>query len=180
MLKPRDLRIGGKLVHVCTQVRHCDRPAEVFRLLLEELRRDHRRLGIFFSALAVMLQIPGGAEHEYAVLADLDTEELLRECDDRTALDILAVCLDRLGGKHVMRQIPRGREHEPRPLPEALQARVDGLDRKALLNVAAECIDGLMVYPEMEVVDEEEQALGEPDEEDRNRRRWWARLWPGR
>ncbi len=49
-----------------------------------------------------------------------------------------------------------------------------------LLNVAAECIDGLMVYPEMEVVDEEEQAMGEPDEEYRNRRRWWARLWPGR
>ncbi len=107
--------------------------------------QEHACNNVYFRAVALMLQLPGGARYEYAKA--LDTLDDLRGFDRGTVLDLLAAALDRLNAVELIEQV-RGREpHERRALPDKLAERLAARDHNGLLNVVAECLDELIVRP---------------------------------
>ena len=96
MLEDRNAWDGEELVAFFPRVRACGTATGAFQFWMAETARDHLRLGVFFRALAVMLQVPGAAEYDYAEAQD-DFEHKLWETDREEMLDVLAECLKQLG-----------------------------------------------------------------------------------
>ena len=130
-----------------------------------EVARDYLRLGVFFRAVGIMLQVPGAARYAW-VDDDNETWDLIKETDDNALINVLAECFDRLGGKQLIEQVPGG-DYNEEELPEEW---TDLLNKQAgvkngLLNVVAECLDALVVRPGMVEIN---AAVEQP---------WWLR-WP--
>lgn len=161
------IRDGDELHLLTMLVRDASRLPLVFEWWMAELARDHLRLGVYFRAVAIMLQVPGAAA--YGNVADRDFGEtvasLVAHATGPELLDALTECLDRLGVKHLMQQIPGGADREPYVLDEDWRAL---LDRQAqvkhgLLNIVAECLDALIVRPGTEEIDQADEP------------HWWQR-----
>ncbi len=77
MLQRGTIEDGDKLLSLDTDVRGSDRLPMVFQMWTAELARDVLRLGVYFSALGVMLQVPGAAEYEWVCDDDYEDPTLL-------------------------------------------------------------------------------------------------------
>ncbi len=184
MLEPVNWWEGGRRFHADSRIRHTDRLCGVFAVRMRQLEAVHRWLAGFLQAAAIMLQLPGGADYE----CDEDEDEcedkldeaardLIWQADQDTLLSILAECFERLGAAEtLMRQVPGGLDYERCKLPVEFRLTLAGQDRNGVLNVVAECLDQLLVIPEL---DEEGKGFYDCPEPPRRRRRsWWRALWP--
>ena len=89
----------------------CSSPiTKMFQIWMAELSRDMLRLGVYFRALGIMLQVPGAPDFEWSFDSDgeneFDTDALIRSADEDTVSTVLEEALDRLGVKHLMAQLP--------------------------------------------------------------------------
>jgi hypothetical protein len=138
----------------------------VFQFWAAELSRDVLRLGVYFRAVAIMLQIPGAAEYEWARDEQKpDTCELVAASDDNTLHNVLGECLKRLDAEQLTEQLPIPKYRREK-LSADWRAMLDRREEVAngLLSVAAECLDRLIVEPGMREIDTD----GEPY--------WWQRF----
>ena len=166
------IRDGDKLLPLVMNLSGSEPPPMVFQFWMAELARDMLRLGIYFRTVGIMLQIPGGAEYEW-VGDDEDDEndaatwELVRATDQNALLNVLAECLDRLGVKGLMEQVPAP-DYEPEALSDEWEALLDkrAKVKNGLLTVVAECLDTLAVRPGMAEIDQADEP------------HWWQRWRP--
>ncbi len=142
-MEEMDLRDAEGLFHVGLSVRGTDRLLRALQFWMVQFTREQQTLAVYFRAVALMLQLPGGARYEYAKA--LDALDDLRGVDRGTVLDLLAAALERLQAAELIRQVPGGRAHERRALSEELAGMLAARDRNGLLNVVAECLDYLIV-----------------------------------
>ncbi len=176
MLKSHAFESDGREDRLFTHVRETEDLPAVLQFWMAHVARDILRLGVFFRAAALMCRIPGGAHYRYVAHDDVDDElpdddedprHWIGRADRDTAFSVLAECLRRLGAAGVMKQIPGGDKYEQVELSAEWS---EYLDRRAenehgLLNVVAECLDELIVRPEMEEIDVEPQST------------WWQHWW---
>jgi hypothetical protein len=143
----------------------------VFQFWAAELARDVLRLGVYFHAAAIFLQIPGASAFElvrddlYEEEQDIDYEGMIGTRNKHTLLDVLARCLDRLGAKSLMAQLTAERHIRGELPPEWTVV----LERRAkiengLLSVVADCLDALIVRPGMEEIEQADEP------------HWWHRF----
>lgn len=171
MLQRGTIKDGDKLLSLCTDVRGSDRLPMVFQMWMAELARDLLRLGVYFHAAGIMLQMPGAGEYEWVADHDLDdrTHEHVSESGEDELLDVLAECLKRLGAPaELLRQVPGGADRERQDVSEEWKQFLDerGVVKNGLLNVVGECLDELVVRPGMDEIDEQPAP------------RWWDRWRP--
>ena len=139
-------REGGEIVSVTTRVRFSRCLPSAFRLHREESQRDRRRMAAYFRAVAVMLQVPGGEAYAFRETRDR-MDAVIETADAATVRALLRACLGRLGAEELMAQMPGGRAAERRRLPARLTRMLERRGPADLLNVAAECLDELIVRP---------------------------------
>ena len=159
------IRDGEKLFPLHLLVRGSEPLPMVFQLWMAEVARDHLRLGVYFRAVGIMLQVPGAPEYAW-VDDDSETWDLIKETDENALLNVLAECFARLGVKQLIEQVP-GPDYDEEELPEEwtdLLNKLAGV-KNGLLNVVAECLDALVVGPGMAEIN---GAVEQP---------WWLR-WP--
>lgn len=166
------MRYGRRIVPFHTEVSGSEPLPMIFSLWMAEVARDHLRLGVYFRAVGIMLQIPGAAKYQF-VVDDGEAWDLIRKTDRNALFNVLAECLDRLGAKELIEQVPgAGDELAGDDPPRRLSRRWKKfLDRRArvrhgLLNVVAECLDALVVRPGIAEI----EAAGEQP--------WWHRWRP--
>lgn len=170
---------GARNVRVYELVRFSDHLPGMFAFLMGELEEEHRRLRVYFQALLIVLQLPGGDEYEYEGLLD-GLEERIAACDRNTLFNVLRRCINQLvarersirihelGGRagkisrKIIEQVPGGEDYRVEAPPAALRGRIDQLDGNGLLNVVAECLDRLMIHPLLG----EDKSESKADEED--------------
>ena len=158
MLKPLIRQEGEESLEFASLVQYCDRLPEVFRVRMEQLEEIHRWLGSFFEATAIMLQIPGAAE--YAWLGDVEDNatDFIWDADRDMLLSILAETFEHLDAGPLIDQVPGADAYRPCKPPVKLQRVLGERDRNGVMNIAAECLDRLMVIPDLP---EEERSLHE-------------------
>jgi hypothetical protein len=108
-------------------------------------------LAAYFRAVGILLQIPGAAE--YRRIEDESDEELwnlIWNPDPTSTLNVLAATLQRLDAEQLLGQLPGGDGFKPRPLPVEARVRLAERDRMGLLNVVADCLDRLLIVPNIE------------------------------
>jgi hypothetical protein len=166
VLKDGQFKDGDKLVAVTLDVAGSYRLPMVFQYWMAEVARDHLRLGVYFGAMAIMLQIPGAAGYEWVADDDLGDAAytLTRASDRNTLLNVLAVCLERLRAKELIEQVPAGDYYEEE-LPRKWKSLLNKLGKmeNGLLTVVAQCLDALVVEPGLAEI---EKAAEQP---------WWHR-----
>ena len=176
MLESHAFESDGRENRLFTRLRETEDLPTVLQFWMAHVARDLLRLGVFFRAAALMCQIPGGARYRYVPHDDVDDDlpnddedprHWVGRADRDTAFSVLAECLRRLGAAGVMKQVPGGEDYEQVELSAEWN---EYLDRRAerkhgLLNVVAECLDELIVRPEMDEIDVEPQST------------WWQRWW---
>ncbi len=176
MLEPIIWHEDGEVRQVDQLVQFSDRLPNVFRQRMEQLEAVHRWLAGYFHAVAILLQIPGAAEYRCTDDERTDFWDFIWTHDTDVPLTLLAETLDRLDAADLITQVPGGDDYHPRKLPDEVHLRLAMLDRNELLNVVAECLDRLLVVPELEVEAElygiegmgGMGGMGAPP-----RRRWW-------
>ena len=164
--KDLHIRTGEKLYPLHMYVSGSEPLAMVFQFWMGEAARDLLRLGVYFRAVGIMLQIPGAATYEYPS-DEPDTLGLIEKTRPNMLLNVLVECLDRLGVKELMEQVPAPDYYEEQ-LPEAWKTMLDEREKigNGLLQVVAECLDELVVGRGMtEIVEADEP-------------RWWHRWHP--
>jgi hypothetical protein len=171
MLQSGVIDDAGKLLSLGTDVRGSERMPLVFQFWTAELARDVLRLGVYFSALGVMLQVPGAAEYEWVSDDELDdrTHDRVRESAADELLDVLAECLQRVGAPaELLRQVPGAADREPGEISAEWKQFLNerGVQKNGLLNVVAECLDELIVRPGLTEIDEPPELP------------WWQRWRP--
>ena len=136
----------------------------VFRFWMTEMARDVLRLGVYFHAAAIFLQVPGAADY-HAVLDDeyeekngLCFDTLIDDSRKEILLAALANCLDRLGVKTLMTQVTDERQFAE-SLPREWSALLERREQleNGLLSVVAGCLDALIVTPGMEEIDQDDE-----------------------
>ncbi|MBW8017602.1 MAG: hypothetical protein FVQ82_15595 [Planctomycetes bacterium] len=176
MLESHAYHRDGREGRFFTQVRETEDLPSVLQFWMAHAARDLLRLGVFFRAAALMCQIPGGSRYRYIAHDDHDDDlpdddedprHWIGRADRDTAFSVLADCLRRLGAAGVMKEVPGGEDYEQVELSPEWK---EYLDRRAerkcgLLNVIAECLDELVVGPEMAEIDVEPYPT------------WWQRWW---
>ncbi len=160
------IRVDGKLCPLHMYLSGSEPLAMVFQFWMGEVARDFLRLGVYFRAVGIMLQIPGAAKYEY-VSDDSQAFELIEETKPNMLLNVLLECLDRLGVKELMEQVPAPDYYEEE-LSEAWNTMLDEREKvnNGLLHTVAECLDELVVKPGM-------TEIAGADE-----RHWWHRRHP--
>ena len=144
---------------------------KVFQFWAAETARDALRLGVYFHAAGVFLQIPGAAtfrrihDDDFEEEHGIDYDGLVGDSPRNTLLDVLAKCLDRFNAGFLMGQVTT-EPHVAGVLPNEWAVV---LERRAtiengLLSVVADCLDALIVTPGMEEI----VKADEPH--------WWNRL----
>jgi hypothetical protein len=134
--------------NLCDVVRWTDHLPEVLSLRLRQLDEIHRWLAGYFQVVAIMLQIPGAPDYrcvEYE--SDAHLHPLIWNPDTASTLNVLAAALDRLGVSHLLHQIPGGADSAASALPLKAQLRLAERDHNGLLSVVADCLDRLLVAP---------------------------------
>ncbi len=170
MLEPIIWREDDAVRQVDRLVRFSDRLPTVFRQRMEQLEAVHRWLAGYFQAVAILLQIPGAAEYRWTEDERTDFWDFIWTSDTHLTRTLLATALGNLDAKELICEVPGGEDYRSRRLPHDVHLRLALLDRNELLNVVAECLDRLLVVPELE--DEAElYGIAAPP------RRWW---WPFR
>ena len=146
---------------------------KMFQIWMAELSRDMLRLGVYFRALGIMLQVPGAADYEWFSDADgenqFDTDMLFNSSTENTLFTVLAESLERLGVGPLIEQMPDA-DYEAVELDEEWQEMLDRRERNknGLLSLVADCLDRLIVEPGMaEIVHVPEQP-------------WWNQCVPQR
>ena len=148
MLKPIISREGDQVTQLSDQVRFTDRLTDVFRYRMDQLEAVHRWLAGYFEAVGILLQIPGAADYRHQEYAsDDDLWDLIWNPDAKSTLNVLAATLERLDAGELLRQVPGGEGLKRRPLPVEARVRLAERDRLGLLNVVADCLDRLLVVP---------------------------------
>ena len=120
-----------------------------FQFWMAEIARDMLRLGIYFRAVGIMLQIPGAGEYE-SIGDENETWDLIQTSDRDVVVNALSECLDRLGAAELIKQVSGGAS-VGKQLPRAWKELLDRRQKvkNGLLNVAADCLDELVVKPGM-------------------------------
>ena len=152
----------------------CSMPmTKMLQIWMAELSRDMLRLGVYFRALGIMLQIPGAPDYEWFSDADgenqFETDMLFNASDEDTLFTVLAEALDRLGVGHLMEQMPEA-DYEAVELDDEWQEMLARREKNknGLLSLVADCLDLLIVKPGMaEIVQVPEQP-------------WWNQHVPQR
>ena len=139
-----------------------------FKFWMAEVARDMLRLGVYFDALVVMLQVPGSAAYGWYDDDDDKIPDLLKEWDRETVMDGLAACLDKLGAIHLMKQIPGWDTDERDDPPLEWRHVIDEVseEKNGLLNLIAACLDKLLTVPGMAEIDKAREFP------------WWHRVVP--
>jgi hypothetical protein len=136
----------------CRQINHTvrwtDRLTDACRCRMEQLEKIHKWLPGYVQAVGIMLQIPGAAEYRFAECAgDEHLWDLIWNTDTASTLSVLGAALKRLDAAHLLRQTPGGHDFRPAPLPVKAQVALAERDRNGLLNVVADCLDRILVTP---------------------------------
>ena len=173
LLRPYCLEEDDGFCWAGRRLRECDRLPRVFTARMRQLETIHHWFADFFQAIAIMLQIPGGADFEDNKNEIGETAlELIAKADRHLLLSILAECFERLDAPDgLIHQVPGGRHYKRRRLPTDFRVRLAGQDANGLLNVVAECLDVLMINPHLEA---EARRNDEDDMEPGSR---WQRCW---
>lgn len=158
MLKPVIWQEGEESLEFASLVQYCDRLPEVFRARMEQLEEIHRWLGSFFEAAAIMLQIPGAADYRWFCDAEDGATDFIRDADRDMLLSILAETFEHLDAGPLIDQVPGADSYRRCEPPVKLQRVLAKRDRNGAMNIAAECLDVLMVIPDLP---EEERCLHE-------------------
>ncbi len=162
---------GDDVTRIFKQVRYTDGLPGVFRLRMEQLGKIQRWLAGYFTAVGILLQIPGGAEYCYIKdESDDDLWHLIWNPDSTSTLNVLAAALQRLDADELLGQVPGGEGFKPRTLPVEARVRLAERDRVGLLNVVADCLDRLLVVPNIPG-EAESYGLVPADEPQRKARR---------
>ncbi len=144
-------RGGGEVTWINEQVRFGDRLPDVFRRQMEQLGVIHRWLSGYFRAAGILLQIPGAAAYRWIEdETDDDLWDLIWNPDATSTLNVLAAALERLDAGELLGQVPGGDGFKRRALPVEARVRLAERDRMGLLNVVADCLDRLLVVPNIE------------------------------
>lgn len=144
---------------------------KMFQMWMAELSRDMLRLGVYFRALGIMLQIPGAPDYEWFSDADgedqFETDMLFGSSNENTLSTVLAKSLERLGAGHLMEQMPDA-DYDAVELSDEWEAMLDRRERNknGLLSLVADCLDLLIVEPGMAEI----ERAGEVS--------WWHRFVP--
>ena len=161
-------RDGDEIYSLHLGVRASFPLTSIFKFWMAEVARDMLRLGVYFDALTVMMQVPGAAGYGWYSDNENKIDDLIRESDRETVMDGLAACLDKVGAIHLMKQIPGwfadGRDQPPEPWRQLIQELAE--EKHGLLNLIATCLDDLLVDPGMAEID---RAVEVP---------WWHRTVP--
>ena len=157
-------REGDKLYNLYMDVRASLPPHKMFQFWMAEVARDMLRLGVYFHAMGVMLQVPGAVDCDWYG-DEGEISDLLSESTPDTVMDVLAACLDSVGAPHLMKQIPGWTSHRRADLPDVWQEFIDKMLKveHGVLNVIAACLDELMVGPGMAEINQDCE------------KRWWHR-----
>ena len=152
----RDVHIRGdkKLLPLHLYVSGSEPLPMVFQIWMAEVSRDMLRMGIYFRAVGIMLQIPGAAAYEF-FSDESETFDLMKKTKPNILLNVLVECLDRLGVKELMKQVPAP-DYFEEDLPEAWNTLLDEREKitNGLLQVVTECLDELVVIPGMKEIAE--------------------------
>ena len=156
MLEAVTWRKGGRAGRAGTLVHNSYGLPGVFRTRMRQLQAVHHWLGGYFEAVGIMLQIPGAAEYEWLSEDGDDAGDFVWTADRDVLLSILAEVLDRLDAGALIHQVPGAETYKARKLPVELRLTLAARDDNGLMNIVAECLDRLMVIPEL---GEEERSL---------------------
>ena len=159
------IRDGDELHLLTMLVRNSSRLPQVFEWWMAELARDHLRLGVYFRAVAIMLQIPGAAGFDRVDSEDDEIWRQVGESDPSEMLNVLADALERLDAGDVLQQVPGGEtltREPPCPAWKVLLDRWEAVEN-GLLNIVAACLDELVVKPGLTEIEEADEP------------HWWQR-----
>ncbi len=182
MLEAIEIRDGDKEAYVGAYVRTSYPLAAVFGIVMTALEGEHRRLGVYFDAVTLMLKLPGSSDFEHEELLD-GLEERIASSDEKTLFNVLSQCVRQLLAedrairihqlqgpderlvRQIIEQVPGGADFRGESLPATLCGRIDQLSRNGLLNVVAECLDRLMIEPSLGDGEEDDEEGDEEDED---------------
>ncbi len=171
MLPPIMTEKGDEISRISDEVRFTDRLTDVFRCRMEQLEAIHRWLAGYFRAVGILLQIPGAAAYRWIEdESDNDLWDLIWNPDTTSTLNVLAAALERLDAGELLGQVPGGDGFKRRALPVEARVRLAERDRVGLLNVVADCLDRLLVVPNIPG-EAESYGLVPADEPQRKARR---------
>ena len=137
----------------------------VFQFWMAELSRELLRLGVYFRAVGIMLQIPGGADYEWVADEQVEGDEydenktglwdLIDGSSRDTVFNVLAECLHRLRSPDVMAWLPEAEFVSEELSPEWKEL----LDKRepvqnGLLSVVGECLDALLIRPGRKAIEQ--------------------------
>ncbi len=176
MLEPAIFEIDGKPESFFPDVRSSKDLPVAIQFWTAYVARDLLQLGVFFRAMAIMLQVPGAGRYQMLLYDDVnpdrgDEEEdparWVGEAERDTVFNVLGECLRRLEVESLIEQVPGEADYERAELSDEWKEYLDrqGATEHGLLNVVAECLDELMVRPGMAEIDDKPQAT------------WWQRWW---
>ncbi len=153
-----------KRLQVHSNVRYSGGLPFVFAECMKQHEEQFRAQAAYLHAVAVMIQIPGGAEFE-STTPDREADEendpvpeehwdFIREADRDTKLSILAECFERLeADEALIEQLTGAKKYKPVELPCDFRITLAEQDQNGLLNIVADCLDRLIVIPNMTAYD---------------------------
>ena len=179
MLEPPNFQIDGKPESFFPDVRSSENLPVAIQFWTAYVARDLLQLGVFFRALAIMLQVPGAARYKEMLYDDLDPDlgddeedpaRWVGGADRDTVFSVLGECLRRLEVEGLIDQVPGAADYEREELSGEWKEYLDrqGATELGLLNVVGECLDELIVRPGMAEIDDEPRPTWW--------QQWWARL----
>lgn len=158
---------NGSIIRLYDLLRYSGDLLNMPALLMREQELEHRRLRIFLKAQSIITQLPGSHAFESEALLH-DLEEMLNDCRRNELFNVFDRCVNQLVARQralrtsdltgsaarygwkLIEQIPGGESYRLVCLPESLRKRIDQLENNAILNVAANCLDELMIKPAIE------------------------------
>ncbi len=139
------------LMNVGWSVRRSAPLQRLVPLWLVQASEEQARLGVYFLALGLLLQVPGARTYQWVGDANgVDRlGELVAGAPPARVRALLAAALERLDAGGLLAQVPGWTGDRRRTLPPTWRALLNryGRLRNGLLNVIAECLDELIVRP---------------------------------
>lgn len=176
MLHSHEFRDGSGWNQLYTFVTDAENLPSLLQFWMAHVARDLLRLGVYFRAVALLSELPGGTRYQPLIYDAVDPRGLddedhprdwLGRVDHKVVLEVLAECLRRMERTDFLKRVPGGADYEPQELPEKWTAC---LDRHAdlnhgLLSVVAACLHELIVEPEWRAIDTGSGGT------------WWQEWW---
>lgn len=144
---------GDKRQPMVTELMESQRLPMVFEFWMVELARDMLRLGSYFRAASIMLQIPGAAEYTWAdddEEEDNETFDMIGNAGRNELLNVLADCFKRLGVTDLIKQVPAG-DYSRTELSGKWEELLDRREKlkNGLLSIVAGALDDVVILPRM-------------------------------